>query len=546
MSYNATALRPPIHDQIPEMQRKNQLLESDRTAYYESSQSTIRKNRECILQLRQDNKRLHRKLAKTLASDELVIKEAFHNRGSEKDAYRNKSAKAAITDLDQKVLLKVKRLNALRHTTQTSRQHLEELQMKYQRMKPEGSTAKSADARTPKREEDARKLRVLENSLEKTQLKCSEAERIKKGYLEIKNHLQEESLTFQGQLDCLEADIVKHREEFHNLQVMNNDAQLSKDSAKAELQQLEELLYKERKERERIIACYRKQVEERKAQTEKVDRRRVPMQPDELSNDAPRSTTRMAGEEEKTISTFEEAFRHIKEATGVTNIQEIVERFISQGETHRHLEELKVENEGILLQLKEEKELLSQKFQDMKYSGEAKYASGQQMLEECEQQLQAEQQKCDAAKEGLDRLVKTLNTVRAGVEHLEDKLQHIILDAGMMAQLSPNSEELVELLTQCELKLQQLHEELQGKDLAAVVKEMEEEEFYARMERKLPDYNTRIKLPEDQRLDPFDEEDESDEDEVDIISREALKNQSRLILDSKTKRKPWKKRKGKL
>ena len=44
-------------------------------------------------------------------------------------------------------------------------------------------------------------------------------------------------------------------------------------SPQAELQQLEEQLYKERKERERIIAIHRREVEERKAQAEKVDRR---------------------------------------------------------------------------------------------------------------------------------------------------------------------------------------------------------------------------------------------------------------------------------
>lgn len=40
-------------------------------------------------------------------------------------------------------------------------------------------------------------------------------------------------------------------------------------------------------------------------------------------------------------------------------------------------------------------------------------------------------------------------------------------------------------------------------------------------------------------------EDESEEDEADIISREALKRQSQLIVDSKSKKKPWKKKKGK-
>ncbi|KAE8300959.1 Coiled-coil domain-containing protein 151 [Larimichthys crocea] len=532
------------------MQRKIQLLEGDRTAYYESSQSTIKKNTESIRQLRQENKRLYRKLAEVNAGDENVIKMAFHNRGMEKDAYRNMSGKAALTTLEQRVLSKKKRLNALKHSTQSHERRLDELKIEYRRMKPEASGgAQSADARARKKEEVAMKLRALENSLEKTQFKCKEAENIMTNYQKLKSQLQEESLTFQGQLDSLEAEILKHREELHNMQVMNNDAQLSKEAAKAELQHQEELLHKERKERERIIASYRRKVEERKAQAEKLDKRaqRTTMQPDELSSEPQRSSPRVAGEEEKAISTFEEAFRRIKEATRVTDIQEIAERFISQKDTHQHLEKLRDENEKELQQLKEQKELLNQQFLDMKYSGEAKLSSDQQMLEECEQQLQAQQQRCDAGEERLDWLVKTLGTIRAGVEHLADKLQHITLDDDITAEVSPDSDEFVlELMTQCELKLQLLHEELQGKDLAAIMKMMEEEEFYVRIEGKLPAYNTRVKLPEDERLDLFNEEDESEEDEASVISRDVLKRQSQLIIDANSKKKTWKKKKGKM
>ena len=49
-----------------------------------------------------------------------------------------------------------------------------------------------------------------------------------------------------------------------------------------------------------------------------------------------------------------------------------MERFIAQGESQRHLEDLKEVNQEELLQLKEEKEALQQSFQDMKYSGQAK------------------------------------------------------------------------------------------------------------------------------------------------------------------------------
>lgn len=51
-----------------------------------------------------------------------------------------------------------------------------------------------------------------------------------------------------------------------------------------------------------------------------------------------------------------------------------------------------------------------------------------------------------------------------------------------MAEVSPDSDQyVVELMTQCEMKLQILHEELQGKDQAAVLKEMEEEEVRCRL-----------------------------------------------------------------
>uniref|UniRef100_A0A3Q3W0R4 ODAD1 central coiled coil region domain-containing protein n=1 Tax=Mola mola TaxID=94237 RepID=A0A3Q3W0R4_MOLML len=517
-----SAIKPPLQDQIMEMQRKIQLVEGERDAYYETSQATMKKNAESIRQLRQDNKRLYKKLAEASAGDESVIRAAFHDRGLEKDAYRNMSREAALNTADQKVLSKMKRLNALKHTTQTQQRRLEKLQLEYQRMKPKaGSGAQS-------------NLRALENSLEKTHFKCKEAENIMVNYQKLKRHLQEESLTFQGQLDSLEAEILKHREELHDMQVMNNDAQLAKDAAKAELQQLEDQLYKERKERERIVGSYRKQVEEHSAQAEKVDRKtqRTVMQLDELNSDAQRSSPRATGVE-KVTSTYDEAFRRIKEATGV---RDIMKRFTSQKETHQCLLKLKEENEEVLQQLKEQQELLSKEYQDMKYSGEAQLSSNKQVQEEREHQLAALQQRREASEARVDRLVRVLGTVRAGVEHLADKLCHITL-------VSPESDEFVlVLMTQCEQKLQLLHGELEGQDLATVMKEMEEEEFHARIEGKLPAYNTRVKLPEGQSVDLLKEE--SDEDEADVITREALKHQSQLIIDSKSKKKPWKKKQG--
>ena len=55
------------------------------------------------------------------------------------------------------------------------------------------------------------------------------------------------------------------------------------------------------------------------------------------------------------------------------------------------------------------------------------FISKQQMLEERKQQLQALQQSSAAARKHQDQIMKTFNLVRAGVEHLAMKLQHIQL-----------------------------------------------------------------------------------------------------------------------
>ena len=66
--------------------------------------------------------------------------------------------------------------------------------------------------------------------------------------------------------------------------------------------------------------------------------------------------------------------RVVKSGNKLLNIflQEVVQRFLSQGDTQKHLESLKVSNEQTLVRLKEEKEKLQKEFESMKYSGEAK------------------------------------------------------------------------------------------------------------------------------------------------------------------------------
>lgn len=67
----------------------------------------------------------------------------------------------------------------------------------------------------------------------------------------------------------------REKAEQQELQEMNRDAELARDTAKAEYERLEKEIYAERQERERELQAMRKQAEETRIQNEKNDRRIV-------------------------------------------------------------------------------------------------------------------------------------------------------------------------------------------------------------------------------------------------------------------------------
>lgn len=534
----------PTQDQIEELKAKIALLEGDRKAYYETSQFAMKKNRESILKLRKEDKELRKKLSDSLSQDQHVINKAFQEHPVERAAMKNKTGRQAMTVMDYKVCDTVKRLNALRHQTATKQKKLEDLQTQYNQMQKDASEAVATDKGESS---DAQQMRYLENSYDKTKLKNDEATHLRRIYEDIKKKLEVEAEKFPSILDAMESEIQSTRTELKELKAMHDDAQISKEAAQSELQKHEKVVYAERKQREIELAKMKKEAEEKKMQHERIERRiaqRSSIQQDEIS---PQEKQAQQGEEQQQkITSYEEAFKEIKEATGVSDTMEVVHRFESQKETTRHLEELKKDNEKQIIRLKEDKEKMQQEFEEMKYSGDAKLSGGERMLEEFQNHLEGEEGRRDVADDKLHKASKNLVAVKAGVEHLADKLYHLKANKGHVpqAQIAPSSDEYVlDQLSTCEEKLLKLLEELDGQDINAVVKQMEEEEFHASQEGKLPQYNTRVKLPQPQRDLVYDDEEDSGDNDGDVPDRDKIKKQSQFIVDSKTKRRTTKKKK---
>lgn len=522
-------------EQIDELKHKIALFDGDRKAYYENSQWQMQRNKDTISKLRAKNKEARLELAKKVAGDEKVIDEAFQERDSVRHcAMRGMSGREAIGKLDQQVCECKKKLNATAHQQNMKEKKLKSLQTEYDQMVKDAETVVMTDAGESK---EAQQLRILENRLDKMNLKLNEANKIKTTYLQILEHQKEERRTWPKQLDALEQAIKQQNEELKDLHTMYNDAQVARDTAREELSKLEQSVYDSKRLREAQLNEYKKQAEEKKEHAEKVEKRlqRTSLQQDELSHE---HKSGLSGEEqERKITTFEEAMSKIKDATGVSDIQEVVQRFSSQGDTQKHLDQLKVSNEKTLVRLKEEKSKLQNEFEDMKYSGEAKMSSGQRLLEEFQDRLGQKEKRYTDVRTRQEHSSRILVDVKAGVEHLADKLQHLKAPKGQVpqAQINPNSDEYVlDLLGMCEAKLLKLLEELGGRDIKDVMKEMEDTEFRATLEAKLPTYNTRVKLPSgpDRGSNAYGDDDEDSADDGDQLNRDKIKGNSLSIVQN--------------
>ncbi|XP_077186056.1 outer dynein arm-docking complex subunit 3 [Paroedura picta] len=544
-------LKPLVHEQITELQNKIQLLEGDRKAFYENSQRTLRKNQESIARLRRDNKKLHQRLADLLAGEEKVIKAAFQGHASEQGSVKNKSGEGAIQIINHRLCEKINQLNNLKHEVEVRKRRLEELQLQYSTKAQEVQDLQDLEEGNM---EAAMTLRTLENRLEKARFKTDEAERITSMYQKLKAHMQEESLHFQNRLDALEAEISRLSHELRDLENVNTDALNARDAARDQLLTQEETIYRERKLRDKKLKDLKKLTEEKRAQNERAERRHsqkehAPFRTEDLLREPQYAKgTVMKSKQAMFIAT--EAFDKIRSATGVTDSQKVVARFLAQEETFRHLEEMKCENEEALMRLREEKEELQAKLQSLKYSGEAQLVGAQNLLKQLRGHLEQEEAQRNTVKAQLDKANRLLLSAKSGVEHLASKVQHIKLESGRFAsaQLDEKASDYVlDLLGQTEEKLLHVMQSLGDRDQAELLRRIEEVEFHSKMERRLPSYNTRVKLPIAQKADMYYDEEESGEDDSEVVTRAALKRQSQQLIESKTKRRSrYRKKEGKL
>ena len=129
------------------------------------------------------------------------------------------------------------------------------------------------------------------------------------------------------------------------------------------------------------------------------------------------------------IDIFEAAFLKIKEATGVSDANEVIQKIISQEGTTENLMVLTKENQAKIEALNAKKSALKVRVEETKYS----FPGGghrRKMVDEQEEQLTASTARLERCRLKNERLAKVLISAKGAVKHIQDKIEGLREEVG--------------------------------------------------------------------------------------------------------------------
>lgn len=354
----------------------------------------------------------------------------------------------------------------VRHKVQSQSALLEELKDEVKDLELESKKPSLED--TP----ETRKIRMLENRLDKAMIKYNEAQSIRKTYEQIVKRLKEERIGFDNQLAAIERALGAKQHDYEELVLLSSDATHAREMILQELEKARGQYEDEKRQREKELREKQQYVKIRLEMSQRLDKRDkhkvevVAKESGDLSAEEERhlksalAVTAMqqgvAVEEKKEhrskIDIFESAFRKIKEATGVSDVNEVIQKITSQESTTDNLINLSKENQARLEQLQAEHMSLKARVEELKYSGSGG-GHRRKMVDDHEQNLVLASAKLERSKLKYERLAKVLIGVKAGVEHLVDKLEGVRDDDQVVVVAD---ETIVDALQESELTLVRL------------------------------------------------------------------------------------------
>ena len=448
MASHATAHGNLEQEQLDDLRERMRLLQGDRKANLDIMEANKAANREEIKRLRDENKKIRVKL------NTLQKGAAFKGENNDISKYQ-----VAVTSLRREN-------DALKLSGTQLKKNLEEVK----------DTVKELDMESKRPTQDngplTTKIRILENRLDKAMIKYNEAQSIKKTYEQIVKRLKEERIGFDNQLSAVDRTLKSKHSDYEELLLLSGDAHHAREVAQEELTRVKKGYEEERKRREKELrekhqlVQLKKQLQDRANLREKKRNEIIAQAAGDLDKEGEtqmkkalivNSLASNKSSNDKLISKtkldiFEHAFRRIKEATGVSDVNDVIQKVVNQQGTTENLMTLTKENQLAIEKLNLERRKLKTIVDDIKYSGAAT-GHRRKQVEEQDEQLATSTSRLERCRLKYERFQKLLVSIKSGVEHLQDKLQCVRDDVGTCSYIEPSEETIILVLLESEKML---------------------------------------------------------------------------------------------
>nr|CAD7197578.1 unnamed protein product [Timema douglasi] len=396
--------------------------EGQRKAYFEECDLEKNKNTEKLRNLKKENKHLYLQLGSFSKLDEDVFKVT---KRPTKDimALKNKTGDEVATVLDCKVIDMQKKLDLVRHQSKLCQRRMKQLADEYHKLLQKNIQKQTVrKTQTP----ETRKVTSLENQIHRVNMNMMEAEHVKKKYRAIRNSLLDDSVSFESSLKKLEKSIQKQEMEIKHLQKINKEALDLRDTTRNMLSKQEMNALNAGKARDRQLQDFRYRVEERRQELERLERRIFPTGRPMLHHDSISSANgSRPGTEQATRLTddLESAFMMLKEATGETETEQVLQRFILQRQTQTRLSYLKNITEEEKMELEKRKEYMMADLEAFKFAEVKDKEQNVEEMERLKQEIEDEKKRKTTVDTIIHKITEQLCEIRIILYSFCKKLQ---------------------------------------------------------------------------------------------------------------------------
>jgi len=441
------------NDQIDHLKTKLVRLDSDRRELFMTGEETKKKNNDMLEQLKKENREL-----KKLRDEYLQNKRAV-TPGLQSNMSRTGGFEVLTNEMKLESFWK-KKLDDVKNVTRNKKKQLLVLQDKLKEVSEDkfGAIDESPLMRT---------IRILENRLDKVMIKYNEAQSIRKTYEQIVKRLKEERVGYDNQLAAIERSLKGKEHDFEELLLLKHDAYHAKELSQAELRKYETKKTAVKDLRETYLDDKKRAIQAKDEFIQKLERQEMEradkneikshnnISPDYHIGDYAQTDNNL---NKQKLKDYEEAFRRIYEATGVTDVNDIIQKYTTQDETSKSLNDLKQEYLEKIEYLNNEKSRIRQELNTLKF--EAGENMSRKQFDEIENNVNNVSNKCERARLKYERISKVLINAKSGVEHLAHKLETNELPGK--ATIVVTDDTLVEALTQCVERLKVIYQEVQN------------------------------------------------------------------------------------